>query len=113
MIGLGAFSLADVLFLNILERRAELVTLRTLGWRDGDVVRLVALEGLGIGILGSVLGAALGLAAASFIRGVPIIDISLGAAVAAAAGIAAAGLASLIPLARVSALTPPTILAEE
>jgi ABC-type lipoprotein release transport system permease subunit len=113
VIGLGAFSLADVLFLNILERRAELVTLRTLGWRDGDVVRLVALEGLGVGILGSVLGAALGLAAASFIHGVPILDISLGAALAAAAGIAASGLASLIPLARVSALTPPTILAEE
>jgi ABC-type antimicrobial peptide transport system permease subunit len=113
VIGLGAFSLADVLFLNILERRAELVTLRTLGWRDGDVVRLVALEGVGVGILGSVLGAALGLVAASFIHGVPISDISLGAAVAAAVGVAASGIASLIPLARVSALTPPTILAEE
>jgi hypothetical protein len=71
------------------------------------------MEGLGIGVVGSVLGAAVGLAAASFIHGVPIIDISFGSAVAATAGIAASGLASLIPLARVSALTPPTILAEE
>src|SRR5439155_13255044 len=33
-IGLAALSVADVLFTNLRERAAEVVTLRTVGWRD-------------------------------------------------------------------------------
>jgi ABC-type antimicrobial peptide transport system permease subunit len=57
---LAALSVTDVLFLNLRERAPELVTLRAAGWRERDLGRMVALEGLGIGFLGSVAGAGAG-----------------------------------------------------
>ena len=60
---LGALgAVADVLYLNIRDRSAELATLRATGWTAGALARLVAAEGFGIGVLGGLLGAGLGLA---------------------------------------------------
>lgn len=112
-IALGGLSVADVLFLNVRERAPEFVTLRTTGWRESDLRRLVLLEGLIIGGIGCLAGALFGAGIAGFVRGVPLTTVLASAGVSAAAGIAVAGLASLVPLAVVERLTPPTVLAEE
>lgn len=59
-IALGGFAVADALYLNVKERAAEFVTLRTVGWRDRDTIRLVAAEAIAMGAIGSVGGAIVG-----------------------------------------------------
>ncbi|MGH3426900.1 MAG: FtsX-like permease family protein, partial [Mycobacteriales bacterium] len=53
---LAACSLADVLYLNLSERRAELATLRTVGWSLTHVRRLIALEALSLATFASGVG---------------------------------------------------------
>jgi ABC-type antimicrobial peptide transport system permease subunit len=113
VIALGGLSVADILFLNLSERSAELVTLRTVGWRDQHLRALIGLEGIATGALGCLIGAAFGIGVAALIRGVPITTIALAATVAAGAGLVVTVLAALLPLIRITALTPPTVLAEE
>jgi putative ABC transport system permease protein len=111
-IGLGALSVADVVVLNLKERAPELVTLKTTGWTQGHLGRLIAYEGLGIGVLGSVVGALLGLALAAQVGGMGP-KVVLAALVAAVVGVAAAALASSVPALLVGRMTPPEVLAEE
>jgi ABC-type lipoprotein release transport system permease subunit len=113
VIALSGLSLADVVFLNLKERQAELVTLRTTGWQDRHVRTLVAAEGLTIGALGSLVGVAIGVAISSLIRGIPLTSIAFAAALAGGAGILVAAIASVIPLVSIERLMPPTVLAEE
>ncbi len=111
-IGLAACSLADVLFLNLRERSAELVTLRTLGWRQRHLAQVVALEAAGLGLVGGLAGALLGLAL-GLLLGVSVPPLLGAAALAAGGGLLVALLASLLPLSRLSGLTAPVVLAEE
>jgi putative ABC transport system permease protein len=111
-IALGGLSVANVLFLNLRERAAELVTLRTIGWRQSQLGRLVSLEGVGIGIVGSVLGGALGVGLGLAVGG-PRTQVIEGALLAALIGVAVAALASLVPALLIGRMTPPTVLAEE
>jgi putative ABC transport system permease protein len=111
-IALGGLSVADVLVLNLKERAPELVTLRTTGWRESHLARLVVMEGVGIGVVGAVLGAAVGLALAVAVGG-PAGRVVSAALLAALAGVAVAALASVVPAVLTSRLTPPTVLAEE
>lgn len=113
VIFLGGVSIADVLYLNLKERAPELVTLKTVGWRGSHLVRLIAAEGLWMGALGSLLGAGLALGLSNLIPQLPTASIVLAVALAGAAGIAVAALAALFPVAKISGLTPPTVLAEE
>ncbi len=53
-------SLVDAFFMSMLERRREHGILRALGMRRGVLVRLVATEGLLLGLIAGVLGLALG-----------------------------------------------------
>ncbi len=110
---LGAVSVADLLYLNIKERQAELVALRTLGWDDKDLSVLVVMEGMLMGLIGSLLGAALGVGGVALVRGIPVGPILSSAGIAAAGGVVATSLASLAPAARVSNLIPVRALAEE
>ena len=57
-IALGVLAVSDVVFLNIRERASELATIRSFGWRDGTLGRLVVTEGAIIGVAGSLAGAA-------------------------------------------------------
>ena len=114
VVALGAISVADVLFLNISERRIELVTLRTLGWRALDVARVICYEGFGMGVLGAGAGALLGLFVAErVIGGVAVSVGATASALALAIGIAAASVAALVPALRIGSLTAPAVLAEE
>ena len=110
---LGGLAVADVLYLNVRERAAEFVTLRTTGWRNRDLRTLVALEGIAMGAIGSLGGALLAVAACLLIQDIPLVSIAVAALVAAAAGTAAAAIAALLPLSQINRLTPPAVLAEE
>jgi putative ABC transport system permease protein len=111
-VGLAALSVADVLYMNLRERAAELVTLRATGWREAHLVRMVAVEGLAIGLLGSIPGAAVGIGLAVVVGGSPE-ETALAGSIAAAAGTGVTVLASLVPASLISRMTPPTVLAAE
>lgn len=112
-IALATLSLADVLFLNLRERAAEFATLRSFGWTEAQLYRLVALEGLGLGLLGGGLGALLAVLVGTLVLGVPFAPLALMALSAAVGGIAVGLAASIAPLSQMRRLTPPAVLAEE
>lgn len=109
---LAGVSVADVLSLNLRERSGEFATLRTVGWGERHLASIVALEGLGLGLIGSVAGAAIGIIAGLQL-GVPVSSLLASGGVAAAGGLTVALVASLVPMARLARLTPATVLADE
>ncbi|GLY93768.1 FtsX-like permease family protein [Actinoplanes sp. NBRC 103695] len=110
---LGACAVGDVLYINVRERAAELATLWASGWTDGALLRMIAYEGLGIGVLGAVPGAAAGLAGVAwFAGGVNNHLLGLTALIAAGA-VAVAGLAVVAPAIALRRLPPARLLAEE
>ena len=110
---LGVLAVADVVFLNIRERAAELATMRSFGWRDTALARLVITEGAVIGVAGSLAGAGLGLAAAAWFAGQLPARLLAIAAAAAAAGIIITAAAALLPAALLRRLPLAHLLAEE
>jgi len=110
---LGVLAVADVVFLNITERAAELATIRSFGWRDTALARLVITEGAIIGIVGSLAGAGLGLAAAAWFAGqLPARLIAI-AATAVVAGMLITAVAALLPAALLRRLPTAHLLAED
>jgi putative ABC transport system permease protein len=110
---LGALACADVLYLNLRDRSAEIATLRATGWRERQLTRLIALEGAGLGALGGIGGAALGLLAGAVFAGQLTTTMALTAGGAAVLGIAIAALASIPPTAGLRHLPTAMLLAEE
>lgn len=112
-IALGGLSVADVLYLNLNERAAELATLRSSGWSQRQVLRAGIFESLGLGTLGAATGAVAGMLIAAAIAGALSISLLAVAILCAAGGILVALLASAVPL-RLSSRSPvPQVLAEE
>lgn len=112
-VALGVLAVADVVFLNIRERAAELATMRSFGWRDTALARLVITEGTIIGVVGSLAGAGLGLAAAAWFAGQLPARLLAIAAAAVAAGIIITAVATLPPAALLRRLPLAHLLAEE
>lgn len=112
ILALGAFTIADVAYLNISERHAEIGTLRATGWTEHHVRRLFATEALAIAAAGAVAGAALGVAATGLLLHADTAILVRAAAVAAATGMLAAAIALVAPLARLSKLAPAGMLNE-
>ena len=112
VVALGAVSLADVLALSLRDRAPELATLRSVGWSDGDLARLVVCEALFLGLLGSAVGASLSLGLGLAI-GLPAMTLAVTTALAAAGGIVVAAASSLLPVSRLGRLSLPSLLAEE
>ena len=110
---LGVAAVADVLFLNLRERAAEFATLTATGWDDRALGRLVALEGLWIGALGALAGAAAGLACAALFAAALPMSLVLTTVAAAAAGALLAGAGALVPAAWLRRLSAVQLLAEE
>ncbi|MET8044556.1 FtsX-like permease family protein [Micromonospora sp. NPDC005215] len=110
---LGAGAVADVLYLNVRDRAAELSTLRAIGWTDAALSRLVGYEGLLIGALGAVAGAGLGLAGAAWLVGALPAALVLVAAAVALGGVLLTCLAALVPAAMLRRLPTARLLAEE
>ena len=109
-IGLGAFAVADVAYLNISERTAEIGTLRSTGWSEGHLRRLFGTEALITAVIGAVAGAALGVGTTAVVLPVGATAMLQGAALAAAAGVVTSMLAVLAPLARLHQLAPGTAI---
>lgn len=110
---LGGGAVADVLYLNIRDRAAELATLRATGWTDAALGRLIGYEGLALGALGAVTGAGLGLGGAAWLVGeLPAALVAVAAAVALA-GVLVTCLAALVPAALLRRLPTARLLAEE
>jgi putative ABC transport system permease protein len=110
---LGALAVADVVFLNIRERAAELATMRSFGWREGALTRLVTTEGAVIGVIGSLAGAGLGLAGAAWLAGQLPARLLAIAAAAVAAGAVITAAAALLPAALLRRLPAAHLLGEE
>ncbi|WP_433610260.1 FtsX-like permease family protein [Dactylosporangium sp. CA-139114] len=110
---LGALAVADVLYLNIRDRSAELATLRATGWTAGALTRLVAAEGFGIGVLGGLLGAGLGLGGAAWLVGAVTVGLLWTAAAALAGGALVATAAAIVPALLLQRLPTARLLAEE
>jgi hypothetical protein len=109
---LGSLSLADVIYLNLRERAAEIVTLRTVGWSESYLARVIAGEAVVLGVLGSGSGAPLGFVVGMQL-GVPVLPLLAAAAASVLGGVVVALVASALPLARLSALTVPAVLAAD
>ncbi len=112
-VALAALSVADVLYLNLRERSAELVTLRTVGWSERELLALVEAEALLLALAATLAGAAVGIVLGALLLAIPVLPLLAGAAIATAGGVLAATLASLLPLSQLRRLTPPTVLAAE
>lgn len=112
-IALGVLAVADVVFLGISERAAELAAIRALGWRESALSRLVVTEGVLIGLAGSLSGAGLGLLAAARFAGQLPDSLYLIAAVAVAAGVLVTAIAALLSAQALRRLPTARLLAEE
>jgi ABC-type antimicrobial peptide transport system permease subunit len=110
---LGVLGVADVLFLNIRERAPELATIRSLGWRESALARLVVTEGAAIGLLGALTGAGLGLAMTAWFAGQVTHRLIAVAVATAAIGLVITALAALVPAALLRRLPTARLLAEE
>lgn len=67
MIGISAINIAHNFFMQVTERRRELGLLRAVGATSGDVKRIVLCEAGLIGLIGGLLGIALGLGLAAVV----------------------------------------------
>lgn len=113
IIVLAAAAVGDVLFLNVRDRAVEFATLRALGWDEPSLGRLVGLEGLWMGLIGSACGGVLGLAGAAAFAGALPAELILTTLVAATAGTIIAALAAIAPAIGLRRLALVPLLAGE
>lgn len=110
---LGAAGVADVLYLSVREQAGEFAVLRTTGWTDAVLARLVIVQGLAVGVLGGLVGILAGCGAIAGLVGWLPSGVVISALIAAAIGVVLAVLASLIPAVGVHRLPTAALLAEE
>jgi hypothetical protein len=112
-VALGILAVADVIFLNIRERAPELSAIRTFGWHESALSRLVLTEGAIIGLAGSLAGAAIGLVAAAQLAGQFPATLYLIAGAAVLGGLLVTTTAALLPAQALRRLPATHLLAEE
>jgi lipoprotein-releasing system permease protein len=61
IIVVAAFNIASTLFMAVVEKAREIAVLKSMGSRDGSVMKIFVLEGWIVGGVGTLLGLALGL----------------------------------------------------
>jgi ABC-type antimicrobial peptide transport system permease subunit len=66
---IGGVGMTNTLFMSVFERTQEIGLLRAVGWRRGQVLRLVLGESLALSLLGGMVGSGLGIAVVSLLRG--------------------------------------------
>lgn len=112
-VGLGAFAIADITYLNINERKSEIAVLRATGWASAHVRRLFGLEAVLTASSGAVLGAALAVVATAAIFPISFDTALTAAAAAATVGIASAFVAVLVPLSQLTYIAPAHAVRED
>ncbi|HEX2895079.1 MAG TPA: ABC transporter permease [Marmoricola sp.] len=111
-LGLAFLGVANVLYLNIRDRGAELATLRAVGWTDRHLDRLVITEGVVIGALGATPGAIAGVLIATAVTGTTSAGFVEGALIAWAAAMALAAAAAALATRLVRRLSTTLLLTE-
>lgn len=56
----SAFSIAAVLIVSVLQKRREIGILKSMGARDGQILSIFVIQGLGVALVGSALGSGVG-----------------------------------------------------
>jgi putative ABC transport system permease protein len=112
-LALGILGLADVLYLNVRDRGAELASLRATGWPEHALNRMIALEGLVTGTIGGLAGACVGLLGAHWFTGLGVSTLLLPTALGVAIGAACAALSAVAPVLSLRRLPTARLLAEE
>ena len=112
-VALGVLAVGDVIFLNISERAGEFAAIRTFGWRESALSRLVITEGAIIGLAGSVVGAVLGVAAAAELAGQLPATLYVIATAAVVAGTVVTAAAAMLPAQALRRLPAASLLAME
>jgi hypothetical protein len=110
---LGLTAVADVLYVNIRERAVELATLVASGWTDARLTWLVAGEGLGMGAIGSLIGAGAGCLGIALFVGRVGADVVLLALAVVALATALTGIIAVLPALFSRRLPLAAALAEE
>ncbi len=110
---LGMAAVADVLYLTIREQAGEFAVLRSTGWTESSLALLVAIQGLGIGLIGSLLGGLIGVLAVVALVGSAPVAILGPVGIAVAGGLVLSAAAAVIPTLLVRRLPTAALLAEE
>jgi putative ABC transport system permease protein len=114
-LAIGGVTIAVVSSMSVMERRGEIGLRRAIGATCGQIAAQFVAESAIVGLLGALIGAAVGGLAVtvwSIIRGwTPVLDLRLAAA-AALTGVGVGVLSGLIPAHRAARLEPATALQE-
>ena len=117
---LGSVGMLNTMAMSVFERTREIGTLRALGWKRGRVVWLVMGEAVALGVVGAVLGVALGflglqaLTLAPTSRGFVTSELPPGTVwVGAAVALILSLLGGLLPAIRASRMEPTEALRHE
>jgi ABC-type lipoprotein release transport system permease subunit len=109
---LAGIGMANLTYLNIRDRSVELATLLSVGWSARRTQRLLATEGLMLGVIGGGAGAVMGYAVAWLLFGTLPVSVLLAAGVACLLGTAVSLLAAIFTSRRLDRL-PLTLLLTE
>jgi hypothetical protein len=109
---LGAFSVADVLAVNLRDRAGEQAVLAATGWRPATLFRLAFTEGMAVGTVGAIAGGAVGLGLAAILTGSALAVIPA-AILAAVIGLFLVGAVVMVPAWQASKTAPAAALAED
>jgi putative ABC transport system permease protein len=105
----GVISIAAIMMLAVNQRQTEIGLLRALGYRRLDVARLISLEAMAIGLIGGVIGTAIGMilfvVAADSQHWTPVIPPDI-IAIAPLLGLATGALAGTMPALLATRITP-------
>ena len=112
-LGIGFLSIAGITIMSVTQRRSEIGLRRAVGYSRLEVAQLIVLEAAGVGMLGGILGASIGvLATAAIASGhhwTPVMNTTLVLA-APFVGIAVGILAGSYPAIRAARITPMAAL---
>jgi lipoprotein-releasing system permease protein len=64
IIVVAAFNIASTLFMTVIEKAREIGVLKSMGARDGSIMKIFVLEGWIVGLVGTAIGLALGIGVA-------------------------------------------------
>ncbi len=109
---LGAFSVADVLAVNLRDRAGEQAVLAATGWRPATLFRLAFTEGMVVGVVGAVAGGGVGLGVAAILTGTAVAVLPA-AILAAVIGLLLVGVVLTVPAWQASQTAAAAALAED
>jgi putative ABC transport system permease protein len=105
----GTVGIVNTMLMSVMDRVTEFGILRANGWTSRDVMRLVLFESLNLGVVGGILGCAIGYAGVRLVGGfLPLTPVAPPWLLASSFGLAVALgiLGGLYPAARAARMNP-------